>query len=245
MKRLKNSIVLAPILYLFLSVFVLRSYVGWFYVLSILLVASLALLAKSSKLPALKNFALVLLVAGSIGLSAATILTLEKIEIIKNPDHITSCSISPVVACSPIIDSDQATAFAGIPNPIFGLFGFSILLAAGMTILAGPDNMKLKKSWWYTLLASVSAAVIFCLWLINAALYDIGSLCLYCMAVWAVCFSLFWILLAFMLEQDILKISPSIDKFLIKNRNLLITLSFGIVALMIYFRWADYWNSLF
>ncbi len=239
------SIPVLPIIYLFLVVFPLRSNVAWFYALGILLAVAVAFLAKNMKLSNLKNLAAAMLVLGSIGLAAATILTIEKIELLKDPDHVTSCSISPVVACSPVIASDQATAIAGIANPVFGLFGFSLLIAAGMTIWAISGSIKLSKYWWYALLGGVMFGVGFCIWLIHEALYDIGALCLYCMSVWAVTFSLFWFLLSAMEQEKIIKASGPIDRFIVNNRNLLIAVSFGVVALMIYFRWADYWNGLF
>lgn len=238
-----NLVTVLPLVFMFVTVFLTRSDVLWFFVSAGLMFLLTGLLLYRKKLSKLSIAGYALIILSSIGLSAATILTLEKIELIKDPSHVTSCSVSPIVACSPVIGSEQATAIAGIPNPIFGIFGFACLLAAGMGILAGAKYAK--REYWLTLLAGVTAGSIFCIWLINEALYEINALCLYCMSVWMVSFALFWIVLKFVIENKYLKINKSVDEFIVRNFAALLSSSIGIVVLLIFFRWSEYWTSLF
>lgn len=233
-------LVIQPVVFLFLSIFVFRDDVRFFYLLSAILLIDLAVLSR--KLDSFKKLALTLTALASIGLSSAVILTVEKIELLKNPEHVTSCSFSPIVACSPVIGSDQASAIDQIPNPIFGIFGFACVLTAGMSMLAGAQ--KLSKYWWYTLLAGIVFGTGFCIWLINAGLYQIGALCLYCMAVWLVTFTLFWLVLSELSRQKLLGFPQKLNDFVVKNRDTLITATVGLVLVLVYFRWSDYWNSL-
>ncbi|MCB9822962.1 vitamin K epoxide reductase family protein [Candidatus Nomurabacteria bacterium] len=186
-------------------------------------------------------FPWVLTIGGIIGLVSAGILTVEKLHIAANPDYIPSCSISPVVACSPVIASPQASAF-GFPNPFLGLAGFAMVWAVGMMLFAGAKN--LKKWFWWCFQAGSLFGMFFIGWLINEALYDIGKLCIYCMIVWAVTIPIFWTTLAFNLQEKNINLNNKIGKFLADNPGKMIALSYLVVILMIFFQFKDYWYSL-
>jgi uncharacterized membrane protein len=236
-------LIIQPILFLFLAIFVLRTEVRLFLLLAVLMLIILAVLLKFGSVDHAKIFPLVLTTLSVIGLSSATILTVEKIELLENPNHTTSCSFSPIVACSPVIGSPQASAIDGLPNPIFGIFGFSCLLSAGMAMLAGAS--KLSKTYWCILFAGVCFGVVFCIWLFYQGVYEIGALCLYCLSVWLVTFTLFWLVLAQLISSHSISLNAKLENFIVKNKLTLITINLGIVALLLYFRWSDYWNSLF
>ena len=51
------------------------------------------------------------LIAGVIGLTAAMTLTIEKIEILINPDYVPTCSINPVLSCGSVMITPQASVF--------------------------------------------------------------------------------------------------------------------------------------
>jgi len=240
--RSTTGIAVLPIVFLFMAIFIARDDVRWFFVLAGVLLITEAWLVKKARLDHLKMFAVALIALASIGLASASILTIEKIELLKDPQRVTSCSFSPIVACSPVIASPQASAFDQIPNPIFGIFGFTAVFTAGMTILAGAE--RLKRPWWLALFGGTVFGVSFSVWLFNAGVYQIGALCLYCLSVWLVSLSLFWIILAEVLNQKILNINKSIDKFIIKNRDNIITGNIVLIVLLLYFRWSDYWNGL-
>lgn len=135
-----------------------------------------------------RTVALVLLVAGLIGLAAAFILTVEKFWLLTNPSYTPSCSVSSVVACDPVMSSPQAEAF-GFPNSLLGIAGFAVVAATGAVLLAGGRLAR-----WYQdgLLVGATAGVLFVGWLISQSLFVIGALCLYCMVVWAATFATFW-----------------------------------------------------
>lgn len=242
-RRERVAIVVLPIIFLFITVFVTREDVRWLFGLGALLLIVEALLVKHVRFDHTKSFAVALLALAAIGLSAASILTIEKIELLKNPERVTSCSFSPVVACSPVITSPQASAFDHIPNPVFGIFGFSALLTAAMTILAGA--VKLHRTWWLTLFGGVIFGVCFCIWLFYQGVYEIGALCLYCLSVWLVTGALFWMSLSELVRQKIISPKHRVSQFIVKERNMLITVTIGVIILLLYFRWSDYWNGLF
>ena len=182
-----------------------------------------------------------LVIGGIIGLLAASILTVEKLHIAANPNYIPSCSLSPVLACSPVIASKQASAF-GFPNPFIGIAGFGMVWAVGMALFAGAKN--LKKWFWWCFQAGTTFGILFCAWLMNEALYDIGKLCIYCMVVWAVTIPIFWMTTAFNIREGNIKLNESLAKFLAENVGKLTVLTYLLVVVLIITRFSDYFYSL-
>ena len=178
-KKLRNYFVLLPVVYLFVAIFLARSKVQYVYLSAGILVLLTVVLHYRYKLKPEIFLARWMAVLAVIGLSAAVILSIEKIELLTEPNHIASCSLSPIVACSPIIASPQASAF-GFPNSFIGIFGFTAVFVTAMTILAGAT--KLRKAWWRTLLGGIVFGAGFCTWLIQEGVFEIGQLCLSCFA---------------------------------------------------------------
>jgi len=136
-----------------------------------------------------KYFPWLLVVAGTIGLISALVLTLEKITLLKNPEYVLSCDINPIVACGSVINTHQASAF-GFPNPLIGIFGFAAVIVVGMSLLAG---MKIVKKWyWRTFWAGTIFGASFIHWLAFQSIFRINALCPYCMVVWTVTIAIFW-----------------------------------------------------
>lgn len=170
------------------------------------------------------------IVGGAIGLVAAFVLTLEKIAKLRDPDYVPSCSINPVLSCGSIMDSSQAALF-GFPNPLLGLLGFPVVIVTGVVVFAGFTMPR-----WYalSLLAGMTLAVVFVHWLIWVSLYQVGALCPYCMAVWAVVVPLWWYTLLNTFEL------PGLRRF----HSLILTGWFLVVASLIFIRFSNYWLTV-
>ncbi len=188
-----------------------------------------------------KVYPFVLIVAGIIGILASSILTIEKIRIAANPNYVPSCSISPVVACSPVISSWQGRVF-GFPNPFIGIFAFACVLTVGMTLLAGA---KIPKRWyWLTFQAGTLFGIGFISWLIAQSVYDIGKLCIYCMVVWTMTIPVFWTTLAYNIRQKHINISGKANALLANHSGELIAASYLLVIVLIITHFSDYFYSL-
>ena len=186
-------------------------------------------------------FPWLLTIGGIIGLLAASILTIEKIHIAANPDYVPSCSISPVVACSPVIASPEASAF-GFPNPFIGIAGFAMVWAVGMMLFAGAKN--LKKWFWWCFQAGSVFGIGFISWLMYHSLYDIGKLCIYCMITWAVTIPIFWTTLAFNVREKNFKLPGKLNDLAANHFGKAIALSYLLVIILIFTRFSDYFHSL-
>lgn len=129
-----------------------------------------------------------LLVGGTIGLTAAGVLTVEKIALLRDPAYVPSCSINPILSCGSVMTKPQAEAF-GFPNPLLGIAGFAAVATIGAALLAGAT---FRRWFWLGLQAGTTFGVVFVHWLIFQSLYRIQALCPYCIAVWAVTVPIFW-----------------------------------------------------
>lgn len=134
-----------------------------------------------------RKIAILLVVAGIIGLAASFILLSEKIQLLKNPNATLSCNINPIVSCGSVIQSKQAEAF-GFANPVIGLISFAVLITIGMGIFAGA---KYKRWFWLGLEAGTIFGIGFVHWLFYQAVYNIEALCPFCMVVWAITIATF------------------------------------------------------
>lgn len=183
-----------------------------------------------------KQSGIPLLVFAVISFISATILTLEKLAVLTDPNHIPSCSINPFLACGPIMNSWQAAVF-GIPNSIIGMVGFGIL-----TFIIFTGLIHTLPKWYYlATFIGVSLAMGFIIWLISQSLYDIGALCIYCMIVWIMMIPTFWYTTAlFITKYNLNKI-----KFIATYKWSFIIVSYMIVVILVFVRFQTYWLTLF
>jgi uncharacterized membrane protein len=137
-----------------------------------------------------------LIVAGALGLWAAFSLTLDKFEVLLNPNAKLSCSISPLVECATNLKSHQGSAF-GFPNPLIGLMGFVTPIAVGVAILAGA---RFARWFWIIFNIGIAGALAFVIWLIVQSIYVLGTLCVWCMLVWAMTIPMFLLVTVYNLK---------------------------------------------
>ncbi|MGC4962566.1 vitamin K epoxide reductase family protein [Gordonia sp. DT218] len=126
--------------------------------------------------------AVVLLIAGALGLLAAFTLSVERYKLFLDPSYRPSCSINPVLSCGSVMVTDQA-AFFGFPNPYIGIAAFAVVVVIGVQSIARID---LPRWFWAGLALGSAAGVVFIHYLIFQSLYRIHALCPYCMVVWVI-----------------------------------------------------------
>ena len=137
-----------------------------------------------------RPFGWLLVVTGVIGWLASGTLVLEKLEVLKDPNHTTVCDVNPWISCGQVMQTWQSSVF-GFPNMFIGIVAFAITITVGMALLAGA---RFARWYWIGLQAGVTLGFIFVVWLWSQALYEIRILCPFCMIVWAAMIPLFvWV----------------------------------------------------
>lgn len=190
-----------------------------------------------------QNIGVLLVVLGLIGFFAAADLSIEKVELLKNPDYQPTCNISPILSCGSVMVTPQAEAF-GFPNQFIGIAGFAIVTTVGMAILAGA---RFKRWFWLGLQAGTVFGIGFVTWLQYQSIFNIGALCPWCMVVWAVVIPIFIYTTLYNLREKNIKLPKNWNKtvaFLQKNHaNILVFWYLAIVLLILVEFWY-YWSTL-
>ena len=180
----------------------------------------------------MKSYPYILVITGLTGIITSLLLTLDKIALLKNPQAILPCNINPLVSCGPIINTWQASAF-GLPNPIFGIVGFSLVLMTGVILIFGT---QLSNKFWKLFTLGTIFPLLFIHWLIYQSVHVIGNLCLYCMITWIAVWPLFFYSLI-----NLLKIKG--ENFITKNHLTIFVSWYLLITLLILSHFRDFFFS--
>ena len=120
-----------------------------------------------------------MLVAALIGLLASFVLTVDKFEVLANPNAVLSCSINAALNCSRVMESWQASLL-GFPNTLIGLMAYPVII---LIAVLGLIAVKLPR--WFFVAANVGflLSTVFSYWLFFQSLYSIQVLCPWCLSV--------------------------------------------------------------
>ncbi len=129
----------------------------------------------NTRYPSRRQYGIMVAGAG-VGMAAAFVQTLEKLELIKNKDAILPCNFNSVFSCSTVLNSWQSSVF-GFPNSIMCTMLFTIFFAIG---LAGLLGSKLSRGIRLTIQALSLFTLGFALWFLWQSTYAIGALCIFC-----------------------------------------------------------------
>ncbi|KUL35176.1 Vitamin K epoxide reductase [Streptomyces sp. NRRL F-4489] len=187
-----------------------------------------------------RGLALLLVITGLLGGLASWVITLDKFELLKDPNFKPACSLNPIISCGSVMQSKQAEVF-DFPNPMAGLLGFAVVIAIGMALLAGA---RFRRWYWLGLNAGTLLASVFCMWLMTQSLYDINALCLWCTLTWCVTVLMFWYTTAHNVKHGILPAPRGLREAVVEFHWVVPVLWYGVIALLILTRWWSYWSSL-
>lgn len=185
----------------------------------------------------------ILAIGGIIGFLAASILTIEKIELIKDPTFIPSCNLNPILSCGSVMTTPQAEVF-GFPNSLIGIAGFAIVTSIGMALLAGAS---FKRWFWRCLQLGVLFGIGFVFWLQFQSIYRIGALCPYCMVVWLVMIPIFWYTTLFNFREKHIPTPRILRKIIAlaqNNHETILIAWFTIIVAIIVIKFWYYWSTL-
>lgn len=150
----------------------------------------------------------ILIVGGVVGILSSATITYDELQVAKNPNYIPNCDLNPVVSCGSVTKSDQAHLF-GFPNPFIGLIGYAVVVTTGAVLLAGA---RLSRWYWLGLQGGVILGVLFIHWLFYQSVYVIGSLCPYCMVVWAATITMFWYVTLYNVQSGHIKLKGTLQR---------------------------------
>ncbi len=176
-----------------------------------------------------------MLVFAIVAFLAAFVLSVEKLEIIKNPDAQLSCSVNLVLNCASVMKTPQASVF-GFPNSYLGIMGFAIVIAVAMGGLLG---VKYTRAYLVTAQVFYGLGLLFAYWLFFQSVYVIQILCPWCLVVTLSTTVIFETLLRYNLRQNNFgfdkKLNKRVQNFLDKDYDKLIVGAWLLVMTVLVF----------
>lgn len=176
-----------------------------------------------------------MLVAAVFAFLASFVLSVEKLELLKNPDAVLSCSVNVVLNCASVMKTPQATVF-GFPNSYLGIMGFAIVIAVAMGGLLG---VKYTKRYLLTAQLFYVLGLIFAYWLFFQSVYVIQVLCPWCLVVTFTTTVIFEALLRLNLRENNFGFDKALNKrvqgWLDKDYDKLIIATWIVVLIVLVF----------
>lgn len=179
----------------------------------------------------------IIIITGALALLASVMIMHEGIAALKNPNYVAVCDINPIFSCGSVMKSGQSHVF-GFDNTYTGIIGFSAVVTIGVAMLAGA---QFKKWFWQAFLVGMTLAQAFILWLMHQSIYEIGSLCMFCMLLWVTVSAAFWYTFVYILRKDYVTVPKQligVSLFIQKHHlDILITFYLVVAALILHHFW--------
>lgn len=189
---------------------------------------------KSQRLPYL------FIIAGTIGLAMSFLITTDKIQLLKDPSYIPPCNISPFISCGSVMSTPQAEVF-GFSNSLIGLAFFGGIIALGFALLSGA---QFKRWLWLLLQGATGLSAIFVYWLAYQSIFHIGSLCPYCMVVWAVTIPLALYVKLYNVGAGYLPVSKKCAAWSQKYNWVFLIALYALILVPILWKFWPYWQMV-
>lgn len=120
-----------------------------------------------------------MLVGALLSLLAAFVLSVESIEIAKNPDASLSCSVNTVINCATVAKHPSANLL-GFPNSFLGLIAEPVVITVAIAGLAG---VRFPRRFMFVAQLFYAAGFVFAYYLFFVSMFVIQALCPWCLLV--------------------------------------------------------------
>lgn len=149
-------------------------------------------------------------VGSLLSLLASFVLSVEAVELAKNPDAALSCNVNAVLNCATVNNHPTGTLF-GFPNSFLGLMAEPIVITVAIAGLAGvafPCLFMFAAQIGYTL------GFIFALYLFSVSFFVIGALCPWCLLVTLTTTLVWFAITRYNIRENNLFLSKKVQKTL-------------------------------
>lgn len=184
------------------------------------------------------------MLVGAIGsLIASFVLSVEAIELAKNPHAVLSCSINIVLNCATVGIHPSAHLF-GFPNSFLGLIAEPVVITVAIAGLAG---VKFPRLFMFVAQICYTLGLIFAFWLFGTSYFVIGALCPWCLLVTATTTFVWFSITRYNIREKNLylpsRTQAHLHRFIEKDYDKVML--FGVVTLLVAAIIFKYGNSLF
>lgn len=122
------------------------------------------------------------MLVGAIGsLIASFVLSVEAVELARNPNAVLACSINVVLNCA-TVGIHPTAHLLGFPNSFLGLIAEPVVITVAIAGLAG---VKFPRKFMFAAQIMYTFGFLFALYLFATSYFIIGALCPWCLLVTA------------------------------------------------------------
>lgn len=149
-----------------------------------------------------------MLVGSIASLVASFVLSVEAIQLAKNPDAVLSCSVNVLINCA-TVGQHWSASLLGFPNSFLGLIAEPVVMTVAIAGLAGvkfPRLFMYVAQWFYT------AGFVFALWLLYMSYNVIGALCPWCLLVTLTTTLVWFAITRYNIRENNLYLPPKLSK---------------------------------
>jgi uncharacterized membrane protein len=139
-----------------------------------------------------------IIVCGALGLLAAFMLSVERIQQLIDPNAHLLCNFNLIFNCGTVMQTWQAKVF-GFPNSFIGLMAYPVVITLGVALLAGA---KFPRWFMATAQTCFGLGLAFAYWLFFQSVFVIEVLCPWCLVVTTMTTLLFDALLRYNLREN-------------------------------------------
>lgn len=150
----------------------------------------------------------VILITAILSLIAAFVLSIDVIELAKNPNKHLNCSINIVINCATVANSKYSSLF-GFPNSFIGLIAEPMFIVISIAALMGT---KFSKKFMFGTQLAAFFALAFAFGLFYISSFIIHALCPWCMLVMISTTVMFFAITRYNIRENNLYIPKSIEK---------------------------------
>lgn len=149
-----------------------------------------------------------MLVGALLSLLSSFVLSVEAIEIAKNPNAVLSCSVNLILNCATVA-AHPSSVFMGFPNSFIGMMAEPVVITVAIAGLAGvrfPRLFMAVAQVFYTL------GLLFALGLLYVSMFVIGALCPWCLLVTLTTILVWFAITRYNIREDNLYLPKSFQK---------------------------------
>ncbi|MCI9887426.1 hypothetical protein JT358_02965 [Micrococcales bacterium 31B] len=180
---------------------------------------------------------LIVLITGLVSLYSAFMLATERVEVAENENYTPACTAGIYFRCTNVMLSPQAETFH-FANYFYGMAGFGLMMGFGVLLMAGATlPLWLKRAY----VIGQFAACVFLAYLVYSVVFAIGTMCLWCMLVWAMMAIMFAYLQSWAQDEKLFNFGP-VGTFLRHYPWLVVLLTYIAIVMILYSRFG---NALF
>ncbi|MGV8965944.1 MAG: vitamin K epoxide reductase family protein [Cellulomonas sp.] len=124
----------------------------------------------------------------AVSLLASFVLSVDAIELARDPAASLSCDINAVISCGQVGLSWQASLF-GFPNAFLGLITESVVITVAV---AGLSGVRFPRWFMFAAQVGYTLGLVFAYWMFEQSLFVIHVLCPWCMVIYLSTTLVFW-----------------------------------------------------